>query len=155
MVFSVLEVRYDGTPELSQDIVIHNSIWREFMAHPYHHALSSVKKHGGKPEDYLKIHAWFDQTKAHLADARHRAILHSSFGIFLCEQVFGFTLKNSDNKEIPVRLIGEQHVKEDMGGSIPSIQDWLLELPLRPWMAVGARGLRKSLEKVDIQEEAP
>jgi hypothetical protein len=117
------------------------------MAHPYHHALSSVKKHGGKPEDYMAIHAWFDQTKAHLADARHRAILHSSFGIFLCEQVFGVTLKNSDGKEIPVRVIGEQHVKEDMGGGIPTIQDWLLELPLRPWMAVGARGLRKSLEK--------
>ena len=26
------------------------------MAHPYHHALSSVKKWGGSPEDYQKIH---------------------------------------------------------------------------------------------------
>lgn len=116
------------------------------MAHPYHHALSSVKKHGGKPEDYQAIHDWFDQTKAHLADARHRAILHSSFGIFLCEQVFGATLTNSDGKVVPVRVIGEQHVKEDMGGTIPTVQEWLGELPLRPWMAVGARGLRASLE---------
>jgi hypothetical protein len=117
------------------------------MAHPYHHALSSCKKHGGIPEDYQKIHDWFDQTKAHLADVRHRAVLHSSFGIFICEQVFGTTLTNSDGKVIPVRIIAEQHVKEDMGGTIPSLQDWLQELPLRPWMAVGARGLRASLEE--------
>ncbi len=122
------------------------------MAHPYHHAVSSSKKHGGIPEDYQKIHDWFDQTKAHLADVRHRAILHSSFGIFICEQVFGTTLTNSDGKIIPTRVIAEQHVKEDMGGSIPTIQDWLGELPLRPWMANGARGLRASLEKEENHE---
>jgi hypothetical protein len=116
------------------------------MAHPYHHALSSVKKYGGIPEDYLEIHAWFDQTKAHLPDARHRAILHSSFGIFLCEQVFGATLTNGDGRVVPVRLIGEQHVMEDMGGTIPTVQDWLRDLPLSSWMVTGARGLRKSLE---------
>jgi hypothetical protein len=38
------------------------------MAHPWHHAISSTKQHGGKPEDYLKIHDWFDQTKAHMPD---------------------------------------------------------------------------------------
>ena len=30
------------------------------MAHPYHHALSSVKKWGGTVDDYQAIHAWFD-----------------------------------------------------------------------------------------------
>jgi hypothetical protein len=122
------------------------------VAHPYHHAVSSARKHGGQPEDYQAIHDWFDQTKAHLADVRHRAILHSSFGIFLCEQVFGATLTNSDGKVIPVRVLGEQHVREDMGGSIPSVQDWLGELPLRPWMSVGARGLRASLEAPTMEE---
>lgn len=33
-----------------------------------------------------------DQTKACLPDVRHRAILHSSFGCFLAEQVFGHIL---------------------------------------------------------------
>jgi hypothetical protein len=28
-----------------------------------------------------------DQTKAQVADCRHRLILHNSFGIFLCEQL--------------------------------------------------------------------
>jgi len=30
------------------------------MAHPYHHALCSVKKWGGTVDDYLAVHAWFD-----------------------------------------------------------------------------------------------
>lgn len=30
------------------------------MAHPYHHALSSVKKWGGTVEDFMALHAWFD-----------------------------------------------------------------------------------------------
>lgn len=105
------------------------------MAHPHHHAVSSARKFGGVASDYHEIHSWFDQTKGHLADARHRAILHSSFGIFLCEQMFGVTFRRaSDGVEVPTRTIGEQHVREDMG-RIPSIQDWLGELPLRPWMA--------------------
>lgn len=111
------------------------------MAHPYHHAISSSKAFGGTPEEYQAIHDWFDQTKAHLPDVRHRALLHSSFGIFLCEQVFGTTLRLTNGKQVPVRLIGEQHVKEDMGGMIPTVQDWLGDLPLRPWMTRGAAAL--------------
>ena len=30
------------------------------MAHPYHHALSSVKKWGGVVEDYIELHSWLD-----------------------------------------------------------------------------------------------
>lgn len=116
------------------------------LAHPYHHALSSSQKFGGRPEDYQAIHDWFDQTKAHMPDVRHRAILHSSFGIFLCEQVFGTTIKNSSGKAVPVRTIGEQHVKEDMGGQIPTVQDWLEDLPLKAWMALGSRRLSRQLE---------
>ena len=32
--------------------------------HPILHAKSSVKKFGGKWEDYIHIHNWFDETKA-------------------------------------------------------------------------------------------
>jgi len=28
------------------------------MAHPYHHALSSVKKWGGTVDDFMAVHAW-------------------------------------------------------------------------------------------------
>ena len=52
------------------------------MAHPYHHALSSVRRWGGRVEDYLPIHDWFDASKAFLADFRHRALRHHAEGIF-------------------------------------------------------------------------
>ena len=55
--------------------------------------------------------------------------------------MFGTTLTLSTGKRVPVRLIAEQHVLEDMGGVIPTVQDWLNELPLRPWMARGAAAL--------------
>ena len=103
------------------------------MANPYHHALSSVKKWGGLVEDYLPIHNWFDETKAHFADFRHRAMRHHSEGIFLMEKIFGATLELSNGKVIPTRWVGEQHVKEDLG-RIPTIQDWLSNLKPQSWM---------------------
>ena len=30
------------------------------MAHPHHHALSSVKKWGGTVDDFIAVHAWLD-----------------------------------------------------------------------------------------------
>lgn len=117
------------------------------MAHPYHHARSSARKFGGTPDDYLYLHAWFDQTKAHIADSRHRLILHNSFGIFLLEQQFGVTFtRTSDGKEVPTRLIGEQHVLEDFG-RIPTLEECLRSTQLEPWMSKGALQLSKLLER--------
>ena len=79
------------------------------MAHCYHHALSSVKLWGGKPEDYIRIHNWFDESKKIVADFRHRALRHHAEGIFMAETIFGTTITNSSGRAIPVRWIGEQH----------------------------------------------
>jgi hypothetical protein len=103
------------------------------MAHPYHHALKSVKKFGGSPEDYLAIHNWFDATKAHYGDFRHRALRHHTLGIFECEEKFGVTLVTSDGKTVPVRLVAEQHVNDDCG-FIPTVCDWLGNLARQEWM---------------------
>jgi len=103
------------------------------MAHPYHHAVSTARKWGGKPEDYQAIHDWFDESKAHFADFRHRALRHHSEGIFLCESIFGVTITNSDGMKVPVRIIGEQHVREDLG-RIPSAKDWLEQIQPAIWM---------------------
>lgn len=108
------------------------------MAHPLFHAKSSARKHGGKPEDYLAIHQWFDESKAHMGDVRHRALRHHTEGIFLCEKIFGTSITNSDDRKVPVRVIGEQHVVEDLG-RIPTVSDWLLEMRLRPWMGVRSK----------------
>ena len=56
------------------------------MANCYHHSLSSVKKWGGKPEDYQAIHDWFDESKKIMADFRHRALRHHAEGCFACEK---------------------------------------------------------------------
>lgn len=82
---------------------------------PYKHCQISAKKFGGKPDDYLKIHNWFDQTKSTIADVRHRMILHNALGIFICEQVFGTYFTNSDGKIVQVRDVAEQHVLDDLG----------------------------------------
>ena len=93
------------------------------MAHCYYHALSSVRKWGGTSDDYLGLHQWFDESKSIFADPRHRALRHHAEGIFMLETLFGATITNSDGKVVPVRLIGEQHVTEDLG-FIPSFADW-------------------------------
>jgi hypothetical protein len=100
---------------------------------PYHHALSSARRHGGQPEDYLPIHNWFDASKEFICDFRHRALRHHAQGIFECERVFGTTVVNSAGKQIPTRVIGEQHVREDCG-RIPSLSDWLGRIRAEPWM---------------------
>jgi hypothetical protein len=110
---------------------------------PYLHGKVSVNKWGGKEEDYQSIHDWLDQTKSHFPDMRHRAILHSSFGIFLCEQVFGINIKNSDGRLVSVRDIAEQHVIDDIG-RIPTVQDYLQHMPMYDWL-----GGKKS-EKIKI-----
>jgi hypothetical protein len=104
------------------------------MAHSFHHAQSSAKRFGGIPDDYIHIHSFMDSSKSTYADFRHRAILHSTFGIFITEQVFGTTITNSDGKKIPVRIIAEQHVKEDHGGKIPTVEEWLHSIKPEQWM---------------------
>lgn len=114
------------------------------MAHCYFHALSSVRKWGGSAQDYLPLHQWFDQSKAILADPRHRALRHHAEGIFMLETLFGATIVNADGRVVPVRLIGEQHVREDLG-SIPSFADWARLITPQAWMLRGHR-----LEETEI-----
>ena len=100
---------------------------------PYLHALVSVKKWKGKPEDYLPIHDFIDSSKAHFPDMRHRALLHSSFGIYVCEMVFGHNITTSDGKLVSVRDIAERHVLDDMG-TIPTVQDYLSGMKMFEWL---------------------
>jgi hypothetical protein len=103
------------------------------MAHAYHHAVSSSRKFGGDPDEFLKLHEWLDASKSHMADFRHRALRHHSEGIFMLEALFGSTITLSTGRILPVRLIGEQHVIEDLG-RIPTVADWLAKIHPEPWM---------------------
>ena len=110
------------------------------MSNPLVHAERSAKKWGGTAQDYLALHQWFDATKGHLPDNRHRMLLHNSFGMLLAEQVFGPSLQNSAGRRVFTRDLAAQHILEDLG-FIPTVAECLGELPLRPWMA----GSRKIL----------
>lgn len=108
------------------------------MGRCYHHALSSVRRFGGAPEDFQPLHNWFDESKKIIADFRHRALRHHAEGIFMLEATFGVTITLSTGRVVPVRLIGEQHVREDLGW-IPSFADWARVIRPEPWMARAGR----------------
>ena len=120
------------------------------MTHPTFHADSSVRLWGGKPDDYLAIHDWLDATKECFADFRHRALRHHAQGIFEAERLFGHTIINSDGRQVPVRYIAEQHIKEDCGGRIPSVADWLTQLKPAPWMSRGYKLDQPKLKVADL-----
>lgn len=148
------------------------------MAHSYHHAVSSAKRFGGDPDEYLALHNFLDSSKATWGDQRHRAALHHNFGIFVAEEVVGrqeevrllrealakvprwiqrlcgvrepvdrpVTLTLRNGRQIPIRLLAEQHVIEDCG-FIPSLQEYLAEMPRKPWMYRGAAKLSVILDQ--------
>ena len=45
--------------------------------------------------------------------------------------MFGVAIVNGAGMQVPVRDVGEQHVKEDLG-RIPTAQDWLLQITPQP-----------------------
>lgn len=116
------------------------------MAHCYYHALSSVRKWGGSVDDYAPLHNWIDESKKIVADYRHRALRHHAEGIFMAEALFGLTVRISTGREIPTRLIAEQHVREDLG-FIPSFADWVRAIRPTPWMG-RSTGLEAALTAV-------
>ena len=107
------------------------------MTHPVFHAKMSVKKWGGEVKDYLPIHEWLDETKIAFCDFRHRALRHHSLGVFEAEKVFGVSIVNSAGREVPTRYVAEQHIKEDCGGIVPTVADWLSRIPAETWMSRG------------------
>lgn len=110
------------------------------MANCYFHAKSSAKRWGGKAEDYQKIHDWMDESKKLSTHFAHRALRHHAEGCFAAEKEFGHTITNSDNRAVPVRLIVEKHIVEDLGW-IPSFDDWIKQIKLSPWMVKGQHKL--------------
>lgn len=112
--------------------------------HPWYHAVSSAEKWGGEPFEYLPIHNWFDGSKAMMADGRHRALRHHAEGCFACEQHFGTILKLSNGTVVPVRLIAERHIKEDLG-FVPSAEAWLKCIRMEDWMLGKPRTIKKGV----------
>ena len=62
--------------------------------------------------------------------------------------IFGSTITLSTGRVIPVRWIGEQHVREDLG-FIPSFADWVKAIRPEPWMGRAQR-LEDKLEHEEV-----
>jgi hypothetical protein len=113
---------------------------------PHLHSKNSVKNFGGVVEDYQEIHDFIDSSKACVPDMRHRAILHSAFGIYIVEKVFGILIVNADGVKVSTRDVAENHVLEDLG-KIPTMQDYLNHMELAEWM--GGRVRKSRFIKID------
>ena len=140
------------------------------MANAFHHAVSSARRFGGTPEDYLAIHELMDSSKNAWADQRHRVVLHTSFGISLVSRMIGLeeqvrvyearvqwmprwlkrllrlpqisptTIRLSNGRRVPIRFVTEQHCLEDFG-FVPSLEQYMKGLPKEPWMSRGTTKL--------------
>lgn len=91
------------------------------------HSELSAYKFGGIAEDYFEVHKFIDSSKLFYFNIKHRTVLHHTFGVELCINLFGDTIINS-NKEIRlIREIAIEHIKEDLDGMIPTLQDWFIK----------------------------
>lgn len=109
---------------------------------PHLHANLSAKKFGGDPNDYMDIHEFIDSSKIAVPDMRHRALLHSSWGVYLVARIFGDLRVNSQGKTYSTRDIAEEHIQQDLG-FIPTVEHWLNNMTIQPWMS-GTERRRKS-----------
>lgn len=109
----------------------------------WNHAVSSARKWGGHPTDFIEIHEFIDGSKRIIGDVRHRSLYHHTEGIWLCQRIFGRILKIQKANgfgfiDVPVRLIAEQHILEDLGW-LPSPADYIDGMPIKAWMSGSQR----------------
>lgn len=107
----------------------------------WHHAQSAARKWGGVPEDYIEIEEFIDSSKKVIGDVRHRSLYHHTSGVWLCQELFGRTIevvRTNRTIQVPVRLIAERHVLEDLGW-LPSPKDYIDGMVIRPWMSGSQR----------------
>ncbi|WP_196160855.1 hypothetical protein [Reinekea sp. G2M2-21] len=91
------------------------------MTHPTLHAESSARLFGGQSSDWLPVHLYLDDTKKAFGDFRHRAFRHHEQGALLCAT----SLATDPAHQEKLYLVAEQHIREDCGGRLPTIEDWL------------------------------
>jgi len=124
------------------------------MGDPLKHAQSSARLFGGVPEDYIRIHTLLDSSKLFLADWRHRALLHNTFGIHIFEQLIGSSFNRaSDNVAVCTRTVVSQHIMEDLG-AIPTPGEFLREMPIQQWMSGINEATKKRMQSLSISENS-
>ena len=75
------------------------------------HANSSMKKFGGKANDYIEIHEMLDSSKAYCADNRHRSLFHHTAGVYYMQKMFGVDFDEIEKLRSKYNL-GEEFVSD-------------------------------------------
>lgn len=106
------------------------------------HARSAAKKYGGTWENYIEVEEFIDSSKQVIGDVRHRSMYHHTTGVWLCQRIFGRVLHIPRDFgkpiEVPVRLVAERHILEDLGW-LPSPADYIDGMPIQAWMSGSQR----------------
>ena len=113
------------------------------MANPMIHSKSSVKRWGGKPEDYLAIHELIDSPKATMNNNSSRALTHNTwFAYTIIPKIFGYNIINSDGKSVDTVDIAMLHILEDFRHRfVPTPQDYLKHMEIQPWFNNGVKDI--------------
>lgn len=105
--------------------------------HPYDHARSSTRLHGGVWQDYHAFHSWFDATKALQCRFTHRSLRHHVEGVVEAIAIFGAVIRNSDGADVGTECLGIQHLEEDCR-ILPKAADWLIGFERPDWLPASA-----------------
>ena len=113
------------------------------MANPLIHSKSSVKRWGGKVEDYLPLHELIDSPKATMNNNSVRVLTHNTwFAYQIMPKIFGYNIINSDGKSVDVVDISMLHIAEDFRMKfVPTPQDYLQHLQVQAWFNNGVKEL--------------
>ena len=113
------------------------------MSNPHIHSKSSVKRWGGKVEDYIELHKFLDSPKSCMNNNTSRMLTHNTWFIYeVIPRVFGYNIINSEGKSVDTVDIAMLHVSEDFRHRfIPTPQDYLKHIQLQPWMNNGVKDI--------------
>jgi hypothetical protein len=123
------------------------------MANPLIHSKSSVKRWGGKIEDYIAIHELIDSPKMTMNNNSARCLTHNTwFAYHIVPKIFGYNITNSNGKSVDVVDIAMLHIAEDFRMKfVPTPQDYLQHLVVQDWFNNGVKEL-DSDEAKDIAQ---
>jgi hypothetical protein len=116
---------------------------------PYLHGRIHARKYGGVPDDYADIDDFIDSSKMTFPDIRHRSLLHSSFGCYIVEQMFGRVRTNSAGITYSPRDVAEDHIIQDLG-FIPTPGDYLNNMKPQPWMSGTNKANKKETKFIPL-----
>ena len=117
------------------------------MANAHLHSVSSVKRWGGKVEDYISLHELIDSPKASMNNNSSRLITHNVwFCYHIIPKIFGYNLINSSGKRVDTIDIAMLHVAEDFRMKfVPTLEDYLKHLSLPDWIHNGVKDVNNPI----------